>query len=286
MPDKQQLNPVPAEGDLNAYLREIRRYPRLTPEEEKALARRCAAGEPEAIRTMVSCNLPLAYALAKEYAGRGVPLMDLVQEGSIGLMVAARKFDPELDYRFSTYATKWIRQGITRSLMNHAGLIRVPVHTAEKMRRLLTAKAAFQQRNGREPTPEELSPEVGIPPEKVRKLLLLTPEICSLDAPTGEDGDSTLASLLPDSAAQDPQALLMQAQLLELTHALLSRLTERQQTILRLHYGMEDGICHSLEDIAGKLGISKERARQVEKQAFEKLKTLGTDLGLEDFLED
>ncbi|MFR0733971.1 MAG: RNA polymerase sigma factor RpoD/SigA [Oscillospiraceae bacterium] len=186
-------------------------------------------------------------------------------------------------WRFSTYATKWIRQGISRCLMNHAGLIRVPVHTAERMRAILAARAAWIQANGQEPDLEQLAGTVGLPPEKVAKLLSLVPEISSLDAPTG-DGDGTVGQLLPDRAARGPQDILVQAQLLQAITSLMAQLTQRQQQILRMHYGLDDGVCHSLEDIAGQLGISKERVRQVEKQAFEKMKTLGASMGLEEYL--
>ena len=148
-----------ADGELNQYLREIREFPRLTPEEERELARRCAAGDQDAVRRMVTSNLRLVVSVAREYAGRGVPLLDLIQEGSIGLLAAAKKFDYTLEYRFSTYATKWIRQGVTRCLMNHGCLIRVPAHTAERIRKVELARTALRQENGVEPT-EELKQEI------------------------------------------------------------------------------------------------------------------------------
>ena len=159
------------EDDMGQYLSEIRRYPRLSAQEELELAQRCADGDQEAVRQMVNSNLRLVVSIAREYAGRGVPLLDLIQEGSIGLLVAARKFDHTLQYRFSTYATKWIRQGITRCLMNHAGLIRVPAHTAERMRKLQAAAAVLQQESGQEPTPEELAQRTDMPVAKVQQLL-------------------------------------------------------------------------------------------------------------------
>lgn len=283
---EEQEDVLLSEDELGAYLRDIRRFPRLTPEEERTLALACAAGDADAQRTMVNRNLRLVVSVAREYAGRGVPLMDLVQEGNIGLMVAARKFDPSLEFRFSTYATKWIRQGITRCLMNHAGLIRVPVHTAEKMRSLMTARAQLLQLGGQEPSPQALAQKIGLSVDRVEKLLQLIPETCSLDAPAGEEGEGTLGQLLPDNESREPQEVIVQGQLLEILDRLVSQLSERQQTILRLHFGMDDGICHSLEDIAGTMGISKERVRQIEKQAFERIRSQGAALGLEDFLED
>ena len=284
--EKDTAIPVPRdEDDIRQYLREIRQIPRLTPEEERELARRCAQGDEEAIRKMVNANLRLVVSVAKEYSGRGVPLMDLIQEGSIGLLAAARKFDYTRDLRFSTYATKWIRQGVTRCLLNHAGAIRVPVHTAERMRKVQAAQAVLRQEQGTEPTAEEIAARVDMPREKVAQLLQLSPDVCSLDVPVGDEDKSSFGNLLEDLEAPQPQEELVRKELNDAIDRLLSNLTGRQRTILRLHFGMEDGVCHSLEEIGQKLGISKERVRQVEKQAMDKLQALGTSMGLEDFLE-
>lgn len=284
--EKDTAIPVPKdEDDIRQYLREIRQIPRLTPEEERELARRCAQGDEEAIRKMVNANLRLVVSVAKEYSGRGVPLMDLIQEGSIGLLAAARKFDYTRDLRFSTYATKWIRQGVTRCLLNHAGAIRVPVHTAERMRKVQAAQAVLRQEQGTEPTAEEIAARVDMPREKVAELLQLSPDVCSLDVPVGDEDKSSFGNLLEDLEAPQPQEELVRKELNDTIDRLLSNLTQRQQTILRLHFGMEDGVCHSLEEIGQKLGISKERVRQVEKQAMDKLQAMGTSMGLEDFLE-
>lgn len=283
--EKQKKSSHSGDDDMRQFLRDIREYPRLTPEEERELAKQCAQGDEEAIRRMVSCNLRLVVSVAKEYAGRGVPLLDLIQEGSIGLLVAAKKFDYTLDYRFSTYATKWIRQGVTRCLLNHSGIIRVPLHTAERMRKISAVKTALQQELGREPTEKEIAKKCELSEAKVHQLLRLSPETCSLDAPTGEEQDGTLGGLMVDAEASEPQAELVREEMQQTIDRLLGMLPERQRQVLRLHFGMEDGICYSLEQIGSRYGISKERVRQIEKQAMDRLQKLGGSVGLEDFLE-
>lgn len=278
------IAPIATEDDVSQYLAMIRRYPRLTPQQELELAKRCANGDEDAIRDMVCANLRLVLSVAREYAGRGVPLLDLVQEGSIGLLAAARKFDYTLDFRFSTYATKWIRQGITRCILNHAGIIRVPAHTAEKIRMVLQTQKQLHQQLERQPTEAEISRECGISEKKVKEYLSLIPEVCSLDAPAGDEEDSTLQMLLEDIHAPQPYEELVRRELQATLDTLLGMLNDRQKQILRLHYGMEDGVCYSLDQIGKLLGISKERARQIEHQAMDKLQKAGADLGLEDFL--
>ena len=278
--------PLPSgEEDMRQFLSEIRRFPRLTAEEERQLARRCAEGDEDAIRQMVNTNLRLVVSVAKEYAVRGVSLLDLIQEGSIGLLTAARKFDHRLDCRFSTYATKWIRQGISRYLVNHSGLIRVPEHTAERMRKIQNARALLRQETGEEPTAADIAEKTGFAPEKVEALLLLDPEVCSLDSPVGSEDGGTLGTLIQDERTAEPQEELVRRELEHTMERLMGMLDQRQRQILRLHFGMEDGICHSLEEISRQLGISKERVRQIERQAMEKLQKMGASMGLEDFLE-
>ena len=270
--------------DMGIYMHEIRQFPRLTEEEEKTLALRCAEGDEEAIRSMVSANLRLVVSIAREYSGRGVSLMDLIQEGSIGLLVAARRFDPTLEYRFSTYATKWIRQGVSRCVLNQADVIRVPLHTGEKIRKLLKARTELQQQTGEMPTSAQLAEKCDMPVKKVEEYLQLLPQISSLDAPAGSEEAAALQLLLENVHAPQPQEELVRRELKQLMEQLLCQLTERQQQVLRLRFGLDDGQARSLEQTGKELGISKERARQLEHAAMDKLRQMGGPLGLEDFL--
>ena len=272
------------EDGLHQYLQDIQQFSLLDPRQERELAMGCARGDRDAIRQLVSANLRLVVSVAKEYAGRGIPLLDLVQEGSIGLLAAAKRFDYTRGYRFSTYATTWIRQGISRFLLEQEGLIRVPRHTAEQLRKLRAGRNQLLAELEREPTPEELAEITGMSPEQVQKLNGLLPQICSLDAPAGEE-DGTLQQLLEDLQAPQPQQELVRRELKNTLDSLLAQLTQRQQQVLSLRFGMDGGDCMSLASISQRLGISKERARQIEREALDKLKKLGTDLGLEDFLE-
>ena len=281
----EKLDPIPVgagEEDVRQFLSEIRRYPLLTPEQERTLAKRCAEGDQEAIRQMVSSNLRLVVSVARKYAGRGVPLLDLIQEGSIGLLAAARNFDYTQDVRFSTYATKGIHSGIVQCLLDHGQTIRVPGHTAEQIRKVKQARKELEQTLP-SPTLAQIAEKCGMTEEKVKKYLLLQPETCSLDAPLGDE-EGTLGILLEDLQAPQPQEQLVRRELEHTLNELLSHLNDRQREILHLHFGMADGTCYSLEQISRKLGISKERVRQIEKQAMEKLQKLGANLGLEDFL--
>ncbi len=278
--DKNQ----PQTDDVGRYLQEIRSYPRLTPEEERELAMACKEGDAEAVRKMVSANLRLVVSVAREYADRGVPLLDLFQEGSIGLLIAAKNFDYTLEFRFSTYATKWIRQRITRYIAGHAGLIRVPEHTAERVRRVLFVRSELLKTLERMPTLEELAEACEITEERAEELLGYAPEVCSLDAPLGAEEDNTLAILLEDTQTPQPYESLVRQELKKSIEDLLERLQPRQSQVLRLRFGMDDGVCYSLEDIRKMLGVSKERVRQIEQQAIKKLGKMSAGLGLEDFL--
>lgn len=282
LPVKQNIDTLP-EDSMVQFLKEIRAYPLLTPRQERELAMQCAEGNEDAIRMMVNSNLRLVVSIAREYAGRGVPLLDLIQEGSIGLITAARKFDYTLENRFSTYASQWIRQGMSRSILNHAGLIRVPRHTMERIRKLLSVRSRMEQ-EGVEPTISELAKQSGIAEDKVVELIGLLPQICSLDAPAGSTENDNLQVLLEDLHAPQPQEELVRRELNHTIDTLLGMLDQRQQQVLRLHFGMDDGVCHSFAEIGAGLGISKERARQVEQQALAKLRSIGADFGLEDFL--
>ncbi len=274
------------ESDIRQYLHEIRNVPMLTQQQEIELAKRCAEGDQEAVKELVKANLRLVVSVAKEYTGRGVPLMDLIQEGSIGLLTAARKFDYTMEYRFSTYATKWIRQGVSRYLTDHSGMIRVPAYTAERIQKVMRAQALLKQENEQEPTVEELAQFCEMTPERVKQLLELYPQTCSLDVPAGEEGEDSFGSLLKDRLAPDPHEQLVRDELSHTMDSLLAMLTDRQRMVLRLHFGMEDGMCYSLEQISIRFGVSKERIRQIERQAMQRLKDLGANIGLEDFLNE
>ena len=263
-------------------MEEIRRIPLLTAEQERELAQRSAQGDEDAIRQLVIANLRLVVAIARRYYSGAVPLLDLIQEGSIGLLVAARKFDYTKDVRFSTYATKWIRQGVIHCAIDHGNPIRIPAHTASLIRRITEAQAELRLELEQEPDITQIASRSQIPVEKVLQLMQLQPKTYSLDAPVGEE-DTVVA--VEDLQAPQPQETLIREELNRTMERLLTMLDERQQRILRLRFGMEDGKDHSLEDIGNLLGLSKERVRQVEKQAMDKLKKLGADMGLEDFLE-
>ena len=191
-----------------------------------------------------------------------------------------------MEYRFSTYATKWIRQGVTRYLTDHGSMIRIPAYTAERIHKIMKAKSQLKQATEHEPTVEELAAHCDMTPERVQQLIELYPEICSIDTPAGEEGEDSLGSLLKDKFSPEPHEQLVREELNRTLELLLSMLDDRQRMVLRLHFGMEDGTCYSLEQISIRFGVSKERVRQIERQAMERLKELGANLGLEDFLNE
>ena len=278
----QPLPVAAGEENIDIFLQEVRAYPRLTAQEELALARRCAEGDEEAVRQMVSANLRLVVAIAKRYYSGAVPLLDLIQEGAIGLLTAARKFDFTRQVRFSTYAAKWIRQGVMRYIANNCDPIRVPAHTADLIRRVILARDELTQQLRREPELSQIAEKVQLPEDKVLQLLQMQRKTFSLEAQYWEEETEPG---IEDLEAPQPLETLVREEMVRTLERLLSMLTERQQQILRLHFGLDGGKSHSLEEIGQLLGISKERTRQIEKQAMDRLKELGADMGLEDFLE-
>ena len=273
---------VAGEENIDLFLREVRAYPLLTEQQELELARRCASGDEDAVRAMVSANLRLVVAIAKRYYNGSVPLLDMIQEGAIGLLTAARKFDFTRKVRFSTYAAKWIRQGIMRYIMDNCDPIRVPAHTADLIRRVILVRDELSQQLRREPELSQIAERMVLPEEKVFQLLQMQRKTFSLEA---QYSDEEVESTVEDLQTPQPLETLVREELVRTMDRLLSMLEPRQQQILRLHFGMDGGKGHSLEEIGTMLGISKERARQIEKQAMQRLKALGADMGLEDFLE-
>lgn len=279
--EEQLASPL---DNLSLFLRDIRRYPLLNEQEERTLTLRCAGGDTDAIRILVCSNLRLVVNVARDYAERGVPMMDLVQEGSIGLLNAAKNFDPALGFRFSTYATKWIRSGVLRCLADHGAMIRVPGHTSEKLQKVLRVKAELAQHLGAEPSEEQLLKKLDMTADQLEHLMQKLPQVRSLDANASEDAE--LKEFLDESLSSPPQEQLVRDELARIMEVLLSQLTDRQRLIIRLSFGMEDGKCHSLESIGRRLEISKERVRQIRQQAMERLKKNGAAFGLEDFLNE
>ncbi len=255
------------------YLSEIGKYPLLTPEEEKELAKKASKGDLEARERLIKSNLRLVVNIAKKYLGRskGLTLLDLIQEGNIGLAKAVDKFDWRRGFKFSTFATWWIRQAISRALSDQARTIRLPVHVVETLYKLNKAKKRLASILDREPTTEELAAEIGLPTQKIQKLLKYVPDTISLESPIGE-GKSLLKELIPDTTTISPEKIAAAAALREELKKAIRDLNPKERRIISLRYGLEDGIMHTLEEIGKIYGITRERVRQIEIKALEKLK--------------
>ena len=270
---------------VHMYLKEIGKVPLLTQEEENELSRRVKEGDAEAARRLAEANLRLVVSIAKHYAGRGMLLSDLIQEGNLGLMKAVDKFDYQKGYRFSTYATWWIRQAITRAIADQGRTIRIPVHMVETVNRLRKTSRILTQELGREPTPDELAQKLQMPKEQVTEILRIMMEPVSLETPVGDEEDTHLGDFMPDLAFPPPSEeasyRVMRAQLLEV----LSTLTERERKVLELRFGLEDGEVHTLEEVGEEFHVTSERIRQIESKALRKLRHPSRSRKLRDYLD-
>ncbi len=261
-----------AGGDaMRLYLRDIRRAPLLTPEEETALAERVERGDQAARARLIECNLRLVVSIAKKYANRGLSMSDLVQEGNIGLCRAVDRFDRRKECRFSTYATWWIRQAISRALADQARTIRIPVHMVETVNRLNRRSREMEQELGREPTDAELAVALGMAESKIREIRRIAREPVSLDTPVGDEADSRLEEFVGDESAVDPGEAACGTEERENVDQLLRTLTEREERVIRLRYGFGDGRPRTLEEVGRVFGVTRERIRQIEAKAIRKL---------------
>ena len=260
-------------GPLQIYLNEIGQIPLLSEEEERELGRRSASGDEEARRRLSEGNLRLVVSLAKHYTGRGIPLMDLIQEGNIGLMRAAEKYDHTKENRFSTYAAWWIREAMQRAIDQQSREIRVPVHVAENMKRVQKTAKELQQELGRDATPGEIAEKmVYKTEEEVKDIINYLQSPVSLETPVGDDGESSLGDMVEDRSEPTPEEAMNLIAEKEEVEELLGRLNERERSVIRLRYGLDGGKTHTLEEIGESLGVTRERVRQIEARAMEKLR--------------
>ena len=275
-----------AEDPVRMYLREISRVPLLSPDAERGLAMRVARGDEDAKRRMLEANLRLVVSIAKRYTGHGMPFLDLIQEGNIGLIKAIEKFDYTKGYKFSTYATWWIRQAITRAIADQARMIRIPVHMVDTIRRITGASRRFQQQNGRAPSVEELAAESGRPVAKVQSILLLTQDPVSLETPVSEDEESSLGDFIADKDAPDPGDTVSLKLLREQLAQVLDTLQPREKRVLVLRFGLLDGTPRTLEEVGREFQVTRERIRQIEAKAMRKLRHPSRSKYLKDYWND
>jgi len=270
---------------VRMYLKEIGRVDLLSPEEEIELAKRIEKGDEEAKRRLAEANLRLVVSIAKRYVGRGMLFLDLIQEGNMGLIKAVEKFDFRKGFKFSTYATWWIRQAITRAIADQARTIRIPVHMVETINKLIRVQRQLLQDLGREPTPEEIAEDMDLTPDKVREILKIAQEPVSLETPIGEEDDSHLGDFIEDQDATSPSDHAAYELLKEQLEDVLDTLTDREENVLRLRFGLDDGRTRTLEEVGKVFGVTRERIRQIEAKALRKLRHPSRSKRLKDFLE-
>ena len=266
------LNIEAIDDPVRMYLKEIGKVPLLTADEEIELAKRMEEGDEEAKHRLCESNLRLVVSIAKRYVGRGMLFLDLIQEGNLGLIKAVEKFDYRKGYKFSTYATWWIRQAITRAIADQARTIRIPVHMVETINKLIRVSRQLLQEYGREPLPEEIAAEMGIPEDKVREIIKIAQEPVSLETPIGEEEDSHLGDFIPDDDAPAPAEAAAFTMLKEQLMSVLSTLTPREEMVLKLRFGLEDGRARTLEEVGKEFKVTRERIRQIEAKALRKLR--------------
>jgi len=276
---------VNIEDPVRMYLKEIGKVPLLTAEEEIALAKRMEAGDEDAKKRLAEANLRLVVSIAKRYVGRGMLFLDLIQEGNLGLIKAVEKFDYRKGFKFSTYATWWIRQAITRAIADQARTIRIPVHMVETINKLVRVSRQLLQELGREPTPEEIADKMDIPVERVREIIKISQEPVSLETPIGEEEDSHLGDFIQDDNVPVPADAAAFTLLKEQLHEVLGTLTEREQKVLRLRFGLDDGRARTLEEVGKEFNVTRERIRQIEAKALRKLRHPSRSRKLKDYLD-